>query len=111
MTPALIWWLTGGAAAVAIAAGVWKAISAVSRAWRRVLDFLDDWRGEEARPGFPARPGVPQRLETVERAVTANTGRLEAMEARIERIDGELQPNNGTSFRDEVRRGFTPEER
>ena len=46
-------------------------------------DFLEDWRGTEARPGAPAREGVL---------------------ARIDRIDAELRPNHGSSLRDSVDR-------
>lgn len=33
---------------------------------RQVREFLDDWNGEEARPGVPGRPGVMERLSRIE---------------------------------------------
>lgn len=33
---------------------------------RRIVQFLEDWFGEPARPGFEERPGVMQRLANVE---------------------------------------------
>lgn len=53
-----------------------------------VREFLEDWRGEEARPGVPARPGVMERLATTE--------------DKLDAIDHELHPNSGSSFRDKV---------
>ena len=107
MSPQLAAWLGGAAAAIAIVTGVWKVLRKLGRGWRRISEFLEDWRGEEARPGFPRRPGVPERLEATEQAVTANTERLAAIEDRIGRVEYEMQPNGGSSFRDEVRRAIT----
>lgn len=60
------------------------------RLLRGTMEFLEDWKGEPARPGFPARPGVPERLENVEK-ITAE-------------VRAETQPNGGTSLRDVVHR-------
>ena len=69
----VIAWTTVGAALIA---GVWKI-----RAWARpVANFLKDWNGEPARPGFPGIPSVPARLENVET-------KLEKVEHGIERLE------------------------
>jgi hypothetical protein len=70
---------------VSIRTGVWLAKSV-----RRVTDFLDDWNGEAARPGYPARKGVPERLST--------------MEDRLGRVEGQMRPNGGSTLRDAVDR-------
>lgn len=57
---------------------------------RRVGHFLDDWFGEEARPGFPARPGVPARLA--------------AIETEQRRVSHEVQTNSGSSLKDAIKR-------
>lgn len=44
------------------------------RTLRKVNDFLDDWRGEPARPGVKARPGVMQRIEAIEAQLRPNGG-------------------------------------
>lgn len=66
--------IVGGAAAVA--ALLWRLFRLMSR----VTHFLDDWFGEDARPGVPERPGVMERLATVEQAQQRTEVRL----ARIE---------------------------
>jgi hypothetical protein len=45
--------------------------------------FMEDWFGEEERPGVPARDGVMQRLHSIE---------------------GELKPNGGGSIKDSINR-------
>ena len=66
------------AAAVALVAGLilttatiigllWKVIVRPLRTVsRRIQDFLDDWFGEEPRPGQPERPGAMARLAQLE---------------------------------------------
>jgi hypothetical protein len=56
--------------------------------WRRVGAFLDDWGGEQARPGVPDRPGVMARLQTAE--------------TLIAKVLAETLPNGGASLRDVV---------
>ena len=50
-------------------------------------DLLDDWHGEEARPGVPGRLGVMERLDRIEKTVNSA-----AFNSR---------PNHGTSAFDE----------
>lgn len=50
---------------------------------KKVINFLDDWNGE------PARPGVPQRLGVM---------------ARLDEMHHELHPNSGSSLADAVNR-------
>lgn len=59
--------------------------------WRPVAEFLEDWRGEPARPGagVEERPGVMKRLS--------------ALEATARTIKGEVTPNGGGSLKDLVR--------
>lgn len=66
---------------------LWKAVRPV---WVGVREFLEDWRGEPARPeaGVPERPGVMKRLATNEEQLAA--------------IRHELYPNSGSSLRDRV---------
>lgn len=84
---ALVW---GGAATVLSAVGalLWRAVRGVVRLGRRVDQFMDDWAGEEGRPGVPARPGVMERVS--------------AIEERLQRVEHELYPNSGDSLRDAV---------
>jgi hypothetical protein len=55
-----------------------------------VREFLEDWRGEEARPGYHKRPGVMERLVS--------------LEEHMHGVTHELKPNSGLSLRDAVDR-------
>jgi hypothetical protein len=69
-----------------ISVGVHKAIKLV----KRFIHFLDDYFGEEPRPGFDGRPGLQERLKF--------------MEDEIACISFEMRPNHGTSIKDAVGR-------
>lgn len=66
---------------------LYKIFSPVVKRIRSMLDslenFMKDWAGEEARPGHPAVPGVMERLQ---------------------KIEGELKHNGGSSMKDAVKR-------
>lgn len=85
-------WVTAAAALLAILGGLAVFTGRLLyRIWARLmgfLDFLDDIRGEPARPGVAARPGVMERLQ--------------AVEASMAEVRAELQPNGGSSLRDAV---------
>ena len=57
---------------------------------KRFIHFLDDYFGEEARPGFDGRPGLQERLRF--------------MEEEIACISFEMRPNHGTSIKDAIHR-------
>ncbi|WP_424639937.1 hypothetical protein [Embleya sp. AB8] len=71
-------------------AALWRLRRVVVRTGRRVETFMDDWYGEEGRPGVPARPGLMERVG--------------GMEERLARMEHELHPNGGLSLRDAVDR-------
>lgn len=59
-------------------------------AYRQVCslqDLLEDWHGEQSRPGVPGRLGVMERLDRIEK--TVNSAAFNS------------QPNHGTSAYDE----------
>lgn len=72
---------------IAIAVGgltaLFVALRPVVRFFKKIHDFLDDWRGEQPRDGVPGRAGVMLRLSNVEH---------------------ELKPNSGLSMRDSIDR-------
>ena len=86
MEPVLMWATTviavGGATTI-----IWKVSSPVVKKTRSLLDslskFVRDWEGEEAAPGRDKVLGVMDRLN---------------------RIDGELKHNGGTSMKDSLKR-------
>ena len=85
--------VAGGIVALAAAlAAIAKGFRVIDRGMKRANEFLDDWRGESARPGYPSRPGVPERLERIE--------------DRLDGVETQLAPKNGvtTTLRDSVDR-------
>lgn len=86
-TQTILSW-AGGIIIVGGAGGIlWKVVSPVVRKTRSLLSSLDrftrDWFGEDAEPGRDKVPGVMERLN---------------------RIDGELKHNGGSSMKDSQRR-------
>ena len=69
-----------------IGVGIYK----ISKLIKRFIHFLDDYFGEEPRPGFDGRPGMQERLRF--------------MEEEIACISFEMRPNHGTSIKDAVGR-------
>ncbi|WP_229713975.1 hypothetical protein [Streptomyces fuscichromogenes] len=83
-------WLAIGASGLAVVAGLAALVRWMRRIARGFGDFMDDWRGEAARPGVPGRPGVMERLALISHRVAA--------------IEHELHPNSGESVRDALDR-------
>lgn len=69
-----------------IGVGIHKATKLV----KRFIHFLDDYFGEEARPGFEGRPGMQERMRIIEEEIKC--------------ISFEMKPNHGTSIKDAVNR-------
>jgi len=86
-------------AAGAVATGLGLAFSLARigrRLWRQFQaldDFLDDWRGEPARPGVPGRAGVMERLASIEHEVVTNNGSSlkDAVKRVEEKLDAHLE--------------------
>lgn len=91
MTPQDFTFLVTTASVVITVLGAWFAIQKFVapffkriRKWMTTWEhFMEDWFGEDERPGVPARAGVMERLAT---------------------LDHELKPNNGGSIKDAVNR-------
>lgn len=73
-----------------IVAGAGAALLWFTRMPKKLVHMVDDWFGEEARPGVPARPGVMERLQT--------------MDDSIVQIQHEVNFNSGKSIKDAVHR-------
>jgi hypothetical protein len=85
--------LLGAGAVVAAILLMWGAGSRLAAAFRRINHFLDDWSGEEARPGVPAQPGVIARLADHSQRI-----------AKVEERTNQLIPNGGSHLADQVSR-------
>lgn len=87
-TLVMIVWIAGSITAVLTAyltvVKVFKPLFSRINFWLTTWEqFMRDWAGEEARPGRAATPGVMERLN---------------------RIDGQLHNNGGTSLKDSMDR-------
>lgn len=72
--------------------------------FRRFIHFLDDFHGEEERPGSPRRPGFSERLGSVEQCMSSMKEKFEGIDDKVSFIEKELHPNHGSSMRDAVDR-------
>jgi len=72
--------VVGGITILGFLFGVWRKFTRWTNTWDL---FMEDWKGAEERPGRDAVPGVMERLN---------------------RIDGELQHNSGSSMKDAMKR-------
>ena len=92
------------AAVGAVIAGVRRDGRRLWRLVRGLMDLVDDWRGEPERPGVPGRPGVMVRLGALETGqATLATGQA-ALQNEVAKINAELHPDSGRTFRDAVDR-------
>lgn len=80
-----VWVLVGlvTAALVGVAEVIRRIVWPAVRCVKRLDAFLDDWNGEDARPGSPRRPGIPERLSVLEGRSQATETRLAAIEAHL----------------------------
>lgn len=90
LVDAAVIWSVAAVAIAGLAALVWRIARAILRVVARFDDFADDWAGVPARPGVPERLGVMVRLDRIE--------------AQVQTMAHELQPNSGQSLRDAVDR-------
>ncbi len=79
----------------AISGGVAASLSVLTfgvvyarRLLKRTGNFLDDWNGEEERPGVARKPGVMERIQSID--------------TRLNRVEGQVTPNGGSSMADQV---------
>lgn len=84
----IIFYWAAGAITVGTALGMlWNILRPIHKRMHTIMDnmdtFMRDWSGEPAAPGRSAVPGVMERLN---------------------RIDGELKRNGGSSMKDAVAR-------
>lgn len=83
-------WL-GLTISVCVVAGYgFRVIRFLVRLLKKTSDFLDDWQGEPARPGYPARRGVVERISDLE------TGQAH--------LNAQMTTNGGMSLRDQTNR-------
>ena len=62
----------------------------VSKLVKRFIHFLDDYFGEEQRPGFEGRPGMQERMRIIEE--------------ELKHVSYEMKPNSGSSIKDAINR-------
>ena len=91
-------------AVIAAVTGIIVFSMKIAKGLKRVVHFLDDFNGEEARPGIPERLGMSARISQLEDCVSSSRTELEQLNKKVTFIEKELHPNHGTSMRDKVDR-------
>jgi hypothetical protein len=86
----------------------WKNLKPPTRGLNH---FLEDWNGEEERPGVAARPGMMVRMGNIEDSQKATETHqtkadtfFEKYGPIIDKLDHEMHPNSGSSMADAVNR-------
>lgn len=69
--------------------------------------MVEDYTGEQARPGYDARPGMPERLQEIEKSQKTQSESLERLEStqhaqgeQLESVHHEVNFNHGGSVKD-----------
>lgn len=78
------------AASVTAIGVIWVAVYKATKLTKRFIHFLDDYFGEEERPGFYGRPGMQERMRIIEE--------------ELKHIAYEMKPNSGSSIKDAINR-------
>jgi hypothetical protein len=78
------------AATVTAIGVIWVGLHKATRLVKRFIHFLDDYFGEEERPGFAGRPGMQERMRIIEEELKC--------------VSYEMRPNSGTSIKDAIAR-------
>lgn len=81
----------------ALIGGMSWAVRKFHRFNARFDEFMEDWRGTEARPGVPHRPGVMERL-------SQQDSTLQCIDNRLVAVELEINNNGGKSIKDVVGR-------
>lgn len=102
-----------GAASVVAAFGILSKFFGIGEMWTGTRNFLKDWNGEPARPGFAGRPSFPERMTAQEQQAekiekrTADLnhdmrGEIASRLILLEDATKQLRRNGGTHLADVV---------
>ena len=114
----MAWWTSWetDAAALTVLAMVSAGVVKIGRKGRRLSRLVDDFLGEEARPGVARRPGLMERTANIEQTQNENRaemarqsiqlraldqGQVEMLR-RIGLVEAQVHPNGGGSMADKV---------
>lgn len=86
-------WIAALVAFVLLVVKIWPLLASFK-------DFMDDVKGEAARPGVPARPGLMERISRMEDRSETTGSKVDAMSISLAQVRHEVLPNTGTSLRD-----------
>lgn len=102
--PPIIEILIMAAAAITAITVIFIGAKKIAGFVKKVVHFVDDFLGEEERPGSPSRPGFSERMGKLEGCMERVDERLNTIEYKVDSIEKELHPNSGTSLRDAITR-------
>ncbi|MBS0231736.1 MAG: hypothetical protein JSS52_11345 [Proteobacteria bacterium] len=87
--------------------GVGLLVVAIIKLWRPLSafkDFMDDVKGEAARPGVPERPGLMVRISRMEERAEQTGAKVDTMSTSLAEVRHEVMPNTGASMNDTITR-------
>jgi hypothetical protein len=103
MDQTILYWAAAIVAVGSALVMLWKLIKPICDRVHKFMDawdaFLRDWAGEPASPGRSAVPGVMERLNRIDGELKRNGGSsmkdaLNRVEKKLEQIDARLEDGN-----------------
>jgi hypothetical protein len=103
MDQTILYWAAAIVAVGSALVMLWKLIKPICDRVHKFMDawdaFLRDWAGEPASPGRSAVPGVMERLNRIDGELKRNGGSsmkdaLTRVEKKLEQIDARLEDGN-----------------
>ena len=103
MDQTILYWAAAVVAVGSALVMLWKLVKPICDRVHKFMDawdaFLRDWAGEPASPGRSAVPGVMERLNRIDGELKRNGGSsmkdaLNRVEKKLEQIDARLEDGN-----------------
>lgn len=103
MNEIVLYWAAGVITILTALGMLWRLLKPICDRIHTIMDgwdnFIRDWAGEPASPGRSAVPGVMERLNRIDGELKRNGGSsmkdaLNRVEKKLEQIDGRLEEGN-----------------
>jgi len=103
MDQVILYWVAAVVAVGTALGMLWRLLHPICKRIHTVMDnwdsFMRDWSGEPSAPGRSAVPGVMERLNRIDGELKRNGGSsmkdaINRVEKKLERIDARLEDGN-----------------